>query len=141
MVGGRQVRREKPYRREVELPLREPVEDDWEAAGGAGGLDAVVGLVLGEAEGIAAVDEERRIALPEVDVAGVELGEVGDELGRGLPLASGQGLQARDEIAVGKVAQGSEDFVRHAHLYHHGRTQWVLAKRRSPSPSTRSGAQ
>ena len=91
MVGGSQVRSEKPYRREVEHSLREPVEDDGEAAGGAGGLDAVVGLVLGEAEGVAAVDEEGGIALPEMEVAGVELGEVGDELGRGLALAGGEG--------------------------------------------------
>ena len=49
-------------------------------------------------------------------------------LGRGLALADGEGLQARDEIEVGEVAQGSEEFVRHAYLYHRCRTQWVRSE-------------
>jgi hypothetical protein len=39
--------------------------------------------MLGEREYMAAVREERGIALAKVDVTGVELGEVRDELGGG----------------------------------------------------------
>ena len=49
----------------------EEVEDDRETAGGASGLDAVVGLVPGEAEDGAAVGEEGGMAFAEVDVAAV----------------------------------------------------------------------
>ena len=104
MVVGGEVRREKPDGGEMNRALGEQVEDDGEPTGGASGVDAVVGLVLGEAKDVPTVDEEGRIALPEVDVAGVELGEVGDELGGRLTLGSGEALQARDEVGVGEAS-------------------------------------
>jgi hypothetical protein len=80
----------------------------------ARGLDAVVGFVLGEAEDIPAVDEEGGMALAEVDVAGVELGEVGDDVDDGVALADGEGLEGGHELGIGEAPQGSEEFVRHA---------------------------
>ena len=127
MVVGGEVWPEKPNGGEVDRPLGEQVEDDGEPAGGAGGVDTVVGLVLGQTEDVPTVDEQGRIALAEVDVAGVELGEVGDELGGRLTLGSGEALQARDEVGVGEATQGNEEFVRHVRLYHARRTQWVRA--------------
>jgi hypothetical protein len=101
------VRGEKPHGGEVDRTLGEQIEDHGKPAGGASGVDAVVGLVLGQTEYVATVDEEGGIALPEVDIAGVELGEVSNELGGRLPLGGGEALQARDEIGVGEAAQGN----------------------------------
>ena len=53
-----QVRREQPHGREVDRALREPLEDRGESPGGPGGLDVVVGLVLGECQRDPAVGEE-----------------------------------------------------------------------------------
>jgi hypothetical protein len=92
MVGEGQVRGQEPHRREVDRSLFEQVQDGGEAASGAGGLDAVVGLVLGEAEHVPAVGEERRMAHAQVRVAGVQLGQVRDQEGGGAALARGEVL-------------------------------------------------
>jgi hypothetical protein len=113
MVLRSQVGSEKADGREVDGPLRKEVEDDREAAGGTRGLDAVVGLVLGEAEDGATVGEERGVALAEVDVADVHLGEVGDDLHGDLPRAAGEDEESGDEVAVGEVSKRVEQFVRH----------------------------
>jgi hypothetical protein len=90
---------------EIDGSLGQEVEDHRKAAGGASGFDAVVGLVLGEAEDGAAVDEEGGMSLPEVDVADVHLGEVGDDLGGDVSGAAGEGKESGDEVAVGQESQ------------------------------------
>jgi hypothetical protein len=77
-------------------------------------------LVLRETERVEAVREERRVAGPQVNVAGVELGEVGDEVGRGGSLPSSEALHARQELRVGQTTQGIENVVLHACFYHVG---------------------
>jgi hypothetical protein len=99
------VRREEPDRREVHRARREELEDDWKTSGRPGDFDAVVGLVLGERERIAAVREERGVAGAQVRVARVQLGEVRHENGRVLVVAPGEGLDARDELGVGEPTQ------------------------------------
>src|SRR5262249_6718131 len=69
-------------------------------------------------EDIAAVREERAIALTEVDVTRVELREVRDELGCGHPLSRHEVLDLRDELVVGEPAQRGEEFIVHARFYH-----------------------
>jgi hypothetical protein len=96
--------------------LREHVEDHRKASGGAGDLDAVVGLPLREPEGVPAVDEERAVTLAQEHVARVELGDVGHDLGRQVMVAGDKALQPRNEIVIGKAGQGSEDIVLHARL-------------------------
>ena len=54
----------------------------------------------------------------QVHVARIELGEVGDEEGRGATLASGEVLDARDELGIGEPPEGREKVVPHACLYH-----------------------
>jgi hypothetical protein len=64
VVGRSQVRRKEPHRGQIDRTLREHVEDHRKASGGAGDLDAVVGLPLREPEGVPAVDEEGTVATP-----------------------------------------------------------------------------
>src|SRR5207244_7446215 len=71
---------EEPHRGEAERARGEQLEDHGKPAGGSRDLDPVVGLSLGEPESVPAVDEERGVALAQVDVARVELGEVRDEV-------------------------------------------------------------
>ena len=63
MVVGGKVRGEQPHGGEVDRTLGEQVEDHGEPAGGASGVDTVVGLVLGQTEYVPAVDEEGGEAL------------------------------------------------------------------------------
>jgi hypothetical protein len=67
---------------------------------------------------MAAVGEERAIALAEMDVTCVELGEVRDERGRLAALARGHMFQPGFELVVGEPAQRGEEFVVHICLYH-----------------------
>ena len=120
-----QVRRQEPHSREVDRARSEQIEDDREAARGPSDLDAVVGLVLGEREDGPAVGEERRVARSQMDIARVELGDMGDEKCRGVAFACGQFLRARHEVVVRKATKGSESVVRHACLYHPRVQDWV----------------
>ena len=49
-----------------------------------------------------------------MDVAGLELGQVGDELDGRFTLAGGEVLEPRDELVVGEALESSEDVVGHA---------------------------
>jgi hypothetical protein len=50
----------------------------------------MIGLVLGEAEHLRAVAEERREARGEMEISGLELREMGHEAGRRLTPGTGQ---------------------------------------------------
>jgi hypothetical protein len=102
--------------REVDGTLGQEVEDHREAARGASGFDAVVGLVLGEAEDGAAVGEERGMAFSEVNVADVHLGEVSDDLRGDESRAAGKRDESGDEVAVGEESKRHEQFVRHGRV-------------------------
>src|SRR2546427_6752362 len=91
MVGGRQVRSQEPPAREVQRTLAEHVTDDRKPPANARRHDAVVRLMLGEAQNLGAVREERREARGQVEPTSVELGQVSDERGGGLTLAPGAG--------------------------------------------------
>jgi hypothetical protein len=105
--------REQPDRREVHGTIGEQLEDDGEPARGSGDLDTVVGLPLGEAQRVAAVDEERWVTVPQVDLARVQLREVRNDLGRHVTLAGNEGLHLRHELGIGKASERSKDIVLH----------------------------
>jgi len=142
VVVRRQVPSEQAHGGEVDRALREHLEDHGKPSGGPGGLNAVVGLVLGEVERVPAVDKERPVARAQVQVAGVELGDVGHQLRRSLALARGETLQPSHELGVGEPTHGSEDVVRHGPLYHRRRTVQVRSggSQATKPPSTRSVA-
>ena len=91
-----------------------------ESPGGAGDLHAVVGLVVGEGEDVAAVDEEGGVAGAQVKVSGVELGEVGDEECGGAALAGGEALHSREELVVGEATKRLEELLRRLLVGHLG---------------------
>src|SRR5258707_5549855 len=67
----------------------------------ASGLDTVAGGVLGEPEHLRAVGEERTVAFGGVEGgSGVEHGQVGDELDRGLPFVAREHTDAHEEIVI-----------------------------------------
>jgi hypothetical protein len=56
------------------------------------------------------------MALSEVDVADVHLGEVGDDLHGDVSRAAGEGEEPGNEFAVGEALERSEQFVRHGRV-------------------------
>jgi hypothetical protein len=58
--------------------------------------------VLGQTEHFRAIAEERAIALPQVELARVQLGEMGNELDRGFALGGRENDDAAEEIRVGQ---------------------------------------
>ena len=113
-LSSSQVRREEPHRRQMHAAIREHVEDDGKPPRGAGDFDAVVGFALGHPEGIAAIDEQGRIALAQEHGSGVQFRQVGHDAGGVATLTSKEALQAGDQRRVGQVAEGTEDVVLHA---------------------------
>jgi hypothetical protein len=110
-VGG-----EQPHRGEVDRAALEHLQDHRKTPHRSGDRDAVVGFLLGEAEDVSAVGEERAVAGPKVHVARVELREVRHEQDHGSTLASGEIPDASDELGVGQASEGREK-VLHAPLY------------------------
>ena len=108
MVLGREVRSEQPHGREIDATGLQQREDDREATYGPRDLDAVVGLVLGESEDLPALGEEGGVALAQVDVTSVQLGQVRHQQGRGLSFSGSQSLQLRDEITVAEATERRE---------------------------------
>ena len=117
MVVGRQVRSQQPSRREVDGSVLEPLQHDRKAASGSSHADAVVSLLLGEPQHVAAVGEERAVTEPVVDVPRVELGEVGHDLDHAATFAGDEVPDARDELVVGEPANRREDLRLHGSLY------------------------
>jgi hypothetical protein len=110
------VGREEPHCGQVDRRFCEHVEDHGKPAGGSGGLDPIIGLVLGEPQGVPAIDEERRVALAEVHIACVQFGQVGDDVRRRVTLAGDKAFQPRHELGVGEASQGNEDVILHTCL-------------------------
>jgi hypothetical protein len=100
MVGGSQVRREEFQCGQVDRPCRKHLEDDGKPSGRACDLDPIVGLPLREPQDVSAVGVEGIVALAQVHIARVQLGEVSDEVGRRVTLACDQALHARHELGV-----------------------------------------
>jgi hypothetical protein len=88
VIVGSEHGSEEPDGREVYRGVGQASQDDRKAPGGPRHLDAVVGLVLGEAEHLAAIGEERGEARGPVEAARVQLRQVRDQLAGGLPLAA-----------------------------------------------------
>jgi hypothetical protein len=67
---------------QVQAAIGERREDRRESPGGSGGVDALVGRILGEPQLLQAEDKHRRETGRHVEAPGVDLGDVGEE-GRG----------------------------------------------------------
>ena len=101
----------------------EEVQDQREAARGAGGPDPVVGGVLGQAEDLRAVAIERSPGA-QARGTGVQLGQMGDQLHGGRPLAAGEVPHARQQRAVRELGGSDEKVMTHDHLYVTTVTGW-----------------
>ena len=101
MVLGREVGAEQLDARDVDRAILEHVQQDRKPPRDAARFDAVPGLPLGQMQDRAAVVVQAGIAVPQMDVARVHLGQVGDHRRHGLTLARGEGLHARGEVVVG----------------------------------------
>jgi len=100
VIVGRELGGEQPNRGQAEGALSEHPNDDREPPARPCGFNAVVGGRLGEVKDLATIGEERRKARGQVEPAGVELGQVRDETGGGLPLAPDQRLHRGDEVVI-----------------------------------------
>jgi hypothetical protein len=67
----------------MDVSRAEAVQDDWKSAGGSGGLDPVVGGVLGEMEDVGAVGKERRESFAQVETPFIQDCQMSDESGSG----------------------------------------------------------
>jgi len=117
VVVERQVRTQQPDSREAQRAALEHLEDHRKAPCRSRDRDAVVGLLLGEAERVPAVGEERAVAGAQVHVAGVELGEVSDEQHRDVPLARDEVMEASHELDVREALKRNQQVRLHVPLY------------------------
>jgi hypothetical protein len=113
---GREVRTEQLDLRDVDRTVLEHVQQDREPPGEAARFDPVPGLPVGQVKHGAAVVVKAGVAVAQVDVASVHLGQVRDDLRRGFTLPGGEGLHARGELVVGEAGKRGEDVVLHARL-------------------------
>jgi hypothetical protein len=118
VVLGREMRRQQPDARQAHGALRQHLEDHRESPDRARDLDSAVSLVLRERERLAAVSEERAIAIAEVDATHVERGEVRDELRGRDTLARGEVFQSGHEFVVREPTQRGEKLIVHVRFYH-----------------------
>jgi hypothetical protein len=102
------VRREQPYGTDVQRAVGEQIEDSRKAAAQPSRLDPVVRGVLGQAQRARAVREERAVALAQVELARVELGEVCDQLDGRAPLSRGEQRHAKEKVGIGESTSGGE---------------------------------
>jgi hypothetical protein len=96
----RQVGCDEPQRREVELPLGQPVQRARKPLRRACRDDAVVGSAFRKVQHPGAVHEQRLEACAEMESPRVELGEVGDQRCGRLPLRSRQPRYLGDEFGI-----------------------------------------
>jgi hypothetical protein len=95
-----QVRRQQPHGREVQGTPLEQLDDQREALRGTGGLNPSVGGTFGQVEDLGAVGEERRAALPEVQLARVQFGQRRNQMRGGRALLLRQPPHFVNEFTV-----------------------------------------
>ena len=117
MVVEREMRAQQPHGRQADGAALEQLQDRRKTPRRSCDSDAVVGLLLGQAEEFPAVAEERAVAGPEVHVAGIELREVGDQEDHGPALANSEVLDASHQLRVGEVPEGCQEVRLHVSLY------------------------
>jgi hypothetical protein len=100
-----------------EAALLEQVQHEREAASGAGGADAAVGLALGQPEHVLAIDEERAVAQALGQLAALDLGQVNDQPRGDAALAAAQRGGLGQERLVGQPQDGSDDRVIHGSVF------------------------
>jgi hypothetical protein len=108
-----EVRREQAHRGEMKRTLQEHLEDDGVLAHGPGRFYPAVRGVLGQAQHLRAVREQGRASLAEEQAAGVDLGEVGHEVGCRLSLALGEFLRAGEQLVVVEIHDAGKKLMCH----------------------------
>lgn len=86
----------------VQLAAAHGGEDLGVTTGGPGGRDAFVRDALGEAQDTLAVREHRRAAFFQLEPAGVDLRQVGEQVGFDVVAAPDEIVEAGEQFAPGK---------------------------------------
>jgi len=111
----RQVWCDQPHRREVEGAVAEHAQDAGMLPRRPRGQDPVIGLVLGEAQDLRAIGEERIEARGEMEIAGLELREMGHEADRRVTPGARQASQSFGQLVVRELGWSGD---RHGPSYH-----------------------
>jgi hypothetical protein len=81
-------------------PVGQAIHDHRELPGRARGRDAAIRRVLRQMKALGAIREERRETLTEVQLACIELGNRGNQLHRGVALATGKRLHFQEQLFI-----------------------------------------
>jgi len=79
------------------------LEDARKAPGGPGHRDALVGGIVGEMELAEAEGEHRGIPGGQVELPGIDLGEIGEQVGGGGAFVAGVGCRRFEQCRVGQM--------------------------------------
>jgi hypothetical protein len=90
---------------QVKSAVRHRREEGRELPCRAGGADPLESRLLAEGQPAQAVGEHGRIPRGQVELAGIELGDVSQQGGRGGALLSGQGVQIATQSLIGEIVQ------------------------------------
>jgi hypothetical protein len=104
-VLRRQVRGQGHHAAQMQPALGHGVEDRGIPPGRAGGVDAPERGLLGQVQHVDAVEEHRRIAGGHVELAGIDLGDAGEEVGGGGAFARGHVSQSAQQVLVAGTAK------------------------------------
>jgi len=100
-----QVRAEEHDRGQVQAPVRHGGEQRREFACRAGGAQAPQRRVLGEPKLARAPGQHRIVRGGQVELAGVDLGDMGEQFGQRGAIASDDGCQVAQQDVVGQVTK------------------------------------
>jgi hypothetical protein len=108
MVFVRQVWSEKRDGGERERAIRQELEHHGESRRGARGFDPSVGRVLGQAEHLRAVGEERRAAFTQIQAPEIDLSQQSNEPCGRATFYAGRCLDFNEQFAVGESRRGND---------------------------------
>jgi len=105
------MRGEQPGRAQVQRAVGQEVEKAGKQSRQPSGFDPIAGGVLGEAERPRAVGEKRAVALSEMELAGVQLGQMPDQLDGGGPLPPREHANAIKQLHIAEYGRSGEHVV------------------------------
>ena len=113
-----ELRPEDRDHRQRERARAQVIQYDWKAPRRPRRVDAPEGGALRVAQGLAAVHVQRGVTEAEMEVAGLDLAQVGHDLGAGIAFPRDQGAGAGQQIVVGEVAK-ADGCVHDLRITHH----------------------
>ncbi len=125
-VFRREMRRQETHPGQMEPPLSQGGEEGREPPGGSGCLDPLQGTVLGEPKLVDTIRVHRRVAGRGVEPASIDLGDVGEERGRGHAILGDQRGQIAKE---GRIAEMEQRVVAHQSTCSRGGSDPVPVRR------------